>query len=421
MIVKLFSLRKASFLLKNGAQADSLLEDGTAVIHFLSGINGSDANQLLIQCLENGASPNVPSCDGITPVHVAAIWGIFDNLSTLIEYGGNVEVRDADGMSPLDYAEQSTECQSKDCLKLLTDLVRDNEGHVYTKVKSKSDSLTKCSSSANKDAGRNKASLAATNFKPQSYFLNPSGRHYMDGRDFMTDDETSTVSLDQTEDYESSFFVNNFANNAKNPRQVSKGGSKSHLPIHQYRNYYIDGRDFMTDDETSTVFLDRSEDCDPSFVTRKPAAEGCSKGHLLTQPHRSHNINGRDFMSDNEPSKVYLDQTDDYDPSFVSITTTAEGGSKYHLLTQPHRNNYIDGRDFLTEDEQSSDSLLLTSSSSRFHTANEGGMSMTFSSALDDTVISFPKLHPWTATQSKIDLDDTIIDGICGLDIRNTR
>lgn len=274
--------------------------------------------------MENGASPNIPSCDGITPVHVAAIWGIFDNLSTLIEYGGNIDVIDADGMSPLEYAEQSVEYQSTDCVKLLTDLVHDNKGYTYTKIKPKPDSANVNrrkdldeSLSIDKYDGTN-ASLATKDDKPPFYVLHPSRYYYTDERDLLTEDETSTVSLDQTENSDSS-FVKDLTYNVENPRQATRGSR---------------------------------------------------------------------------------DQ---------------------HVLTHPQRKYYIDGRDFMSEDESSADTLISASSSGSFHTANEGEISMGFTSVLDDTVVTFPKLHPWTASENKMDLDDTIIDGINGLEIRNTR
>lgn len=42
--------------------------------------------------------------DGITPVHIAAIWGRVDNLKLLVGCGGDPSRRDLDGISAFDYA-----------------------------------------------------------------------------------------------------------------------------------------------------------------------------------------------------------------------------------------------------------------------------------------------------------------------------
>ena len=62
-----------------------------------------------IACLlANGADPNVTDDKGRTPLHIIAQKGIGKNqVQLLIEHGGDISRRDADGKTPLDYARKA--------------------------------------------------------------------------------------------------------------------------------------------------------------------------------------------------------------------------------------------------------------------------------------------------------------------------
>ena len=62
-----------------------------------------------IACLlANGADPNVTDDKGRTPLHIIAQKGVGKNqIQLLIEYGGDINRRDIEGKTPLDYAQES--------------------------------------------------------------------------------------------------------------------------------------------------------------------------------------------------------------------------------------------------------------------------------------------------------------------------
>ena len=58
--------------------------------------------------LENGADPNVTDDKGRTPMHIIAQKGVGKNqIQLLIEHGGGITIRDAEGKTPLDYARKA--------------------------------------------------------------------------------------------------------------------------------------------------------------------------------------------------------------------------------------------------------------------------------------------------------------------------
>ena len=58
--------------------------------------------------LANGADPNVTDDKGRTPMHIIAQKGVGKNqIALLIEHGGDISSHDADGKTPLDYAQQA--------------------------------------------------------------------------------------------------------------------------------------------------------------------------------------------------------------------------------------------------------------------------------------------------------------------------
>jgi len=56
--------------------------------------------------LEHGANPNVRSAEGLTPVHVASVWGKKECLKLLLKKGGNPYAEDAEGRTAVDLAKE---------------------------------------------------------------------------------------------------------------------------------------------------------------------------------------------------------------------------------------------------------------------------------------------------------------------------
>ncbi|KAK0158114.1 hypothetical protein PV328_009159 [Microctonus aethiopoides] len=98
-------------------QITTLLKNNNADPNFLLPIHGITPFHLAVghKCKEfsekvvklflyHGGNPNVKSCDGITPVHVAAAWGRIEVLELLLTNGGNPLCLDDDNQSPFHYA-----------------------------------------------------------------------------------------------------------------------------------------------------------------------------------------------------------------------------------------------------------------------------------------------------------------------------
>ncbi|GBP17499.1 Ankyrin repeat and LEM domain-containing protein 1 [Eumeta japonica] len=66
--------------------------------------------------------------DGITPLHIAAIWGRLDNLKLLVGCGGDPSNRDADNHSVFDYAAREQQWEVYDYLHNVIDLQDDSLG-----------------------------------------------------------------------------------------------------------------------------------------------------------------------------------------------------------------------------------------------------------------------------------------------------
>ncbi|XP_032519970.2 ankyrin repeat and LEM domain-containing protein 1-like [Danaus plexippus] len=78
---------------------------GIGVLHLAVGIDPLDKSRNCTEILlKHGGDPNLSNDDGITPVHIAAIWGRVDNLKLLVGCGGDPSRRDLDGISAFDYA-----------------------------------------------------------------------------------------------------------------------------------------------------------------------------------------------------------------------------------------------------------------------------------------------------------------------------
>ena len=67
-------------------------------------------------------NPNVQSSEGLTPLHIAAIWGRREALNLLLEHGADATIPDGDGKTALDWArEESGDACS---IKLLEEAIK---------------------------------------------------------------------------------------------------------------------------------------------------------------------------------------------------------------------------------------------------------------------------------------------------------
>ncbi|KAJ2948326.1 hypothetical protein O0L34_g7565 [Tuta absoluta] len=101
---------------------------GIGVLHLAVGIEpeekSRECTKLLLKCAS--ADPNLSNYEGITPVHIAAIWGRLANLKLLIGCGGDPHLRDFDGHSAFDYATREQQWEVFDYLHNVEDLQEDS-------------------------------------------------------------------------------------------------------------------------------------------------------------------------------------------------------------------------------------------------------------------------------------------------------
>lgn len=107
-------------MLLKGAKADKLVRDGISALHLIAGKDSQENFKVLEYCTQNTRSnTNIKSSEGLTPVHVAALWGRVQNLKLLTSRGGNIHELDDEGNNVLDFASLSSENDATDCIKFL--------------------------------------------------------------------------------------------------------------------------------------------------------------------------------------------------------------------------------------------------------------------------------------------------------------
>ena len=136
MIEKIFStltlpdivclcLRRAVTLLKRGADANVLV-NGLSALHTAVGLESPLNVRFTRLLLDYGGDPDVPSADGLTPIHVAAMWNRVNCLKLMIDRGGNPYQEDKDGLNALKLAkafEADTSADTSDFLAKLDDRI----------------------------------------------------------------------------------------------------------------------------------------------------------------------------------------------------------------------------------------------------------------------------------------------------------
>lgn len=96
-------LRQAIQLLEEGADP-CIVVDGITPLHIAAGMKSSLGFHFTRLFLDYGANPNVRSAEGLTPVHVASVWGKKECLKLLLKKGGNPYAEDAEGRTAVDLA-----------------------------------------------------------------------------------------------------------------------------------------------------------------------------------------------------------------------------------------------------------------------------------------------------------------------------
>ncbi|VVC95926.1 unnamed protein product [Leptidea sinapis] len=119
-----------NFLLENTVDLNVILPcKGIGVLHLAVGIEPLDKSKECTEILlKNGADPNIINEDGLTPVHIAAIWGRVNNIKLLIGCGGDPSQQDLDGVSAFDYAVREQQWDVYDYLHNVVDETDDSLG-----------------------------------------------------------------------------------------------------------------------------------------------------------------------------------------------------------------------------------------------------------------------------------------------------
>ncbi|XP_050352410.1 tyrosine-protein kinase receptor torso-like isoform X2 [Nymphalis io] len=118
------------FLNENSVDLNLVLPcKGIGVLHLAVGIEPLNKSKECTEIiLKHGGDPNLSNDDGITPVHIAAIWGKVDNLKLLLGCGGDPSRCDLDGISAFDYAVREQQWEVYDYLHNVVDQSDDSIG-----------------------------------------------------------------------------------------------------------------------------------------------------------------------------------------------------------------------------------------------------------------------------------------------------
>ncbi|XP_014670550.1 PREDICTED: uncharacterized protein LOC106811446 [Priapulus caudatus] len=105
--IKSEDLVRAKDLLESGADPNHLLREDATPFHLAVGTDSDHALDFVRLMLCHSADPNVRSSEGLTPLHVSAIWGKQEVLHLLLANGADPFLMDEDGDDALDLARQN--------------------------------------------------------------------------------------------------------------------------------------------------------------------------------------------------------------------------------------------------------------------------------------------------------------------------
>lgn len=119
MIFPFSFFRRVGELIECGINPCTIMEDGTSAIHKAAVMEPPYGPNIIHRMLSYGADPNVTTPTGLSPLHIAAMWGRVHTINVLLDFGADVLHKDNDDMSALDYADEAEE-NREECIDALT-------------------------------------------------------------------------------------------------------------------------------------------------------------------------------------------------------------------------------------------------------------------------------------------------------------
>ncbi|XP_041099567.1 uncharacterized protein LOC121310455 [Polyodon spathula] len=127
--------RQVEVLLKRGADPNLVSPKGVAAVHLAAGKETEKRICCLSLLLQHQADPNVRSVDDLTPLHIAALWGCYQNLHLLLQNGGDPSLVDQEGNTAADLAIQQ---ENRKCAQILQEYLS------YSQLESEQEDSPRC-------------------------------------------------------------------------------------------------------------------------------------------------------------------------------------------------------------------------------------------------------------------------------------